>query len=90
MPVFQQLMQVTRLQAGCDLILLCNESPIKGGAALDELLAGLQTAHASGLWTPEEDSEHRRLALLPQSAPLTWDELMADPGYHAALEQLPG
>ncbi|RVT88550.1 beta-N-acetylhexosaminidase [Inhella crocodyli] len=80
---------VAALQAGCDLVLLCNESPINGGAALDDLLGGLQAAHASGLWTPDDDSEHRRLALLPQAAPLTWDELMADPSYHAALEQLP-
>ncbi len=80
---------VAALQAGCDLVLLCNESIANGGAAIDELLAGLRTAHASGQWRPDEDSEHRRLSLLPQVAPLPWDELMADPAYHAALEALP-
>lgn len=81
---------VAALQAGCDLVLLCNESLKEEGAAIDALLHGLQEAHASGTWHPDPDSEHRRLALLPQSAPLTWDELMADPAYHAALERLPG
>ncbi len=80
---------VAALQAGCDLVMLCNAAPVDGGAAIDELLAGLQAAHASGLWRPDEDSEHRRLALLPQAAPLTWSELMVDPSYHAALEGLP-
>jgi len=80
---------VAALQAGCDLVLLCNESLRDDGRALDDLLHDLQAAHASAVWLPEEDSEHRRLALLPQTAPLTWDELMADPAYHAALEALP-
>lgn len=80
---------VAALQAGCDLVLLCNESLREGGRAIDALLHDLQAAHASGQWLPEEDGEHRRLALLPQTAPLTWDELMADPAYHAALEALP-
>jgi beta-N-acetylhexosaminidase len=29
------------------------------------------------------------LALLPQTAPLTWDELMHQPAYQRALERLP-
>ncbi|MBB5204384.1 beta-N-acetylhexosaminidase [Inhella inkyongensis] len=81
---------VAALQAGCDLVLLCNESLVDEGAAIDALLAGLQSAHASGEWQPDEESEQRRLALLPQSVPLPWDELMVDPRYHAALEALPG
>ena len=35
------------------------------------------------------DDEQRRLALLPQTAPLAWDELMHDPAYQRALERLP-
>ncbi|MBC7939894.1 MAG: beta-N-acetylhexosaminidase, partial [Chitinophagaceae bacterium] len=35
------------------------------------------------------DSERRRLALLPQTAPLGWDDLMRDAAYQHALERLP-
>jgi beta-N-acetylhexosaminidase len=76
------------LQAGCDLVLLCNQS-VDGGQAVDDLLAGLVQARAQGQWRPDPDSEQRRAALLPQTAPLTWDELMHDPGYQRALERLP-
>ena len=63
---------VLALNAGCDLVLLCNQS-VDGGAAIDELLDGLRGA-ARGRWQPDPDSEARRLALLPQTAPLAWDE----------------
>lgn len=76
------------LEAGCDLVLLCNQSLVDGGAAIDELIAGLE-AGAGDSWHPDPDSEQRRLALLPQTAPLAWDELMHDPGYQHALERLP-
>jgi beta-N-acetylhexosaminidase len=76
------------LNAGCDLVLLCNQS-LDGGAAVDELLAGLSAAAAAGKWRPDPDSEQRRTALLPRSAPLAWDELMHDPVYQRALERLP-
>jgi beta-N-acetylhexosaminidase len=76
------------LNAGCDLVLLCNQT-LDGGAAVDALLDGLQAQAALGHWHPDPDSEHRRLALLPQTAPLTWDELMHDAVYQRALERLP-
>jgi beta-N-acetylhexosaminidase len=76
------------LDAGCDLVLLCNQS-VDGGAAVDELLQGLAQAGASGHWHPDPDSEERRRALLPQTAPLPWDELMHDSAYQHALERLP-
>ena len=76
------------LSAGCDLVLLCNQSLPEGRSALDDLLDGLAGA-AGSFWQPDPDSERRRLALLPQSAPLTWDELMHDPVYQHALESLP-
>ncbi|MCR5885753.1 beta-N-acetylhexosaminidase [Rhizobacter sp. J219] len=79
---------VAALQAGCDMVLLCNQS-LNGGRAVDELLDGLQDAAEQGHWAPDADSEMRRLRLLPQSAPLTWDELMHDPVYQRALERLP-
>jgi len=31
----------------------------------------------------------RRSALLPQTVPLAWDDLMHDPVYQRALERLP-
>jgi beta-N-acetylhexosaminidase len=34
------------------------------------------------------DSEARRLALLPQTVPWTWDELMREPVYQQALNLL--
>ncbi|MFT3817605.1 MAG: beta-N-acetylhexosaminidase [Rubrivivax sp.] len=76
------------LSAGCDLVLLCNQS-LDGGAAVDALLDGLGEAAARGLWQPDPDSEARRLALLPASPPLPWDDLMQDPIYQHALELLP-
>jgi beta-N-acetylhexosaminidase len=76
------------LSAGCDLVLLCNQS-LDGGSAVDSLLAGLDEAASRGLWSPDVDSEARRLALLPQVPPLAWDELMHDAGYQRALERLP-
>jgi len=76
------------LDAGCDLVLLCNQS-LGSSEAVDELLAGLQQQAEAGHWRPDPDSEARRLALLPQLAPLTWDELMHQPAYQHALERLP-
>jgi beta-N-acetylhexosaminidase len=76
------------LQAGCDLVLLCNQS-IDGGAAVDALLDGLLGARHGGQWQPDPDSEARRLDLLPLTPPLPWDELMHQPAYRHALEMLP-
>ena len=76
------------LQAGCDLVLLCNQS-LDGGQAVDELLQGLESAADRGTWFPDPDSEQRRLSLLPQEPPQPWDELMHDPVYQHALECLP-
>ena len=76
------------LTAGCDLVLLCNQS-VDGGAAVDTLLDELLAAQRSGQWQADPDSEARRRALLPQTAPLPWDELMHDPAYQRALERLP-
>lgn len=77
------------LGAGCDLVLLCNQSTVDGGAPVDALLDGLEQAAADGRWTPDETSEARRTALLPQTEPLAWDELMRAPAYQRALERLP-
>jgi beta-N-acetylhexosaminidase len=76
------------LTAGCDLVLLCNQS-VDGGEAVDALIDGLAQAQASGVWQPSADSEHRRMRMLPQTVPLPWDELMHETAYQLALERLP-
>jgi beta-N-acetylhexosaminidase len=79
---------VAALNAGCDLVLLCNQS-VDGGEAVDELLDGLAAAQARGEWQADSDSEARRLALLPATPPLPWDDLMHHAPYQHALESLP-
>jgi beta-N-acetylhexosaminidase len=80
---------IVALNAGCDMVLLCNQSVGDEGRAVDELLDGLAAAQAKRQFTPSEMSEQRRLDLLPQTAPLGWDELMVSPAYMQALNQLP-
>jgi beta-N-acetylhexosaminidase len=77
------------LNAGCDMVLLCNQSLDDGGAAVDELIGGLQRTVDHGRVQLTAQTDARRLALLPQTAPLTWDELMHDPIYRHALDRLP-
>jgi beta-N-acetylhexosaminidase len=79
---------IAALNAGCDMVLLCNQS-LNGGEAIDDLLDGLSEALAYGDWIASPDSEARRLDLLPQTAPLTWHDLMHQPAYHQALAKLP-
>ena len=76
------------LAAGCDMVLLCNQS-VDAGVAVDALLDGLVWALEADQWQQDPDSEARREKLLPRSAPLAWDELMHDPAYQRALERLP-
>ena len=80
------------LNAGCDLVLLCNQSVAQApgqGRAVDELLDGLAEGLIKGRWVASENSERRRLALLPQAPALSWDDLMVDSRYLQALEHLP-
>ncbi len=80
---------VAALQAGCDLVLLCNQSMVEAGAPLDALLDGLWAAREQGRWEPQADSEARRVDLLPQAAPMAWDDLMHHAPYQQALSRLP-
>jgi beta-N-acetylhexosaminidase len=80
---------VMALSAGCDMVLLCNQSVGDEGKAVDELLGGLAQAQQRGTFIPSEMSEHRRLNLLPQTAPVPWDDLMVQPQYMQALSLLP-
>jgi len=79
---------VTALNAGCDLVLLCNQS-LGGGAAIDGLLDGMTEAQLKGQWQPLEASEARRLALLPSKPALSWDDLMLEPAYMQAVGLVP-
>ncbi|MDP1657293.1 MAG: beta-N-acetylhexosaminidase [Hylemonella sp.] len=79
---------VTALNAGCDLVLLCNQSLGKG-EAVDELIDGLSEAQLKGHWQLDEASEARRLALLPVTPAPAWDELMVSPSYMHALDVIP-
>lgn len=79
---------VTALTAGCDMVLLCNQSLGKG-EAVDELIDGLSEAQLKGRWQLDEASEARRLALLPATPAPDWDELMVSPSYMHALDLIP-
>ncbi|HAL36644.1 MAG TPA: beta-N-acetylhexosaminidase [Polaromonas sp.] len=76
------------LNAGCDMVLLCNQS-VGDGKPVDELLDGMAEALLKGQWEAMEASELRRLALLPHSRAPGWDELMVQPAYMHALGLLP-
>jgi beta-N-acetylhexosaminidase len=78
------------LRAGCDMVLLCNESVnSEGGSAIDALLDGLAAAQERREWLANEASEQRRLALLPCGPASSWDHLMTEPRYMRALQLLP-
>ncbi|MDM7941516.1 MAG: beta-N-acetylhexosaminidase [Hydrogenophaga sp.] len=77
------------LQAGCDLVLLCNQSVEDGGAPIDEAIDDLSKASLNGDWLPSEASEERRRTLLPRSAAPDWDALMVSERYMQALSLLP-
>lgn len=79
---------VVALNAGCDMVLLCNQS-VDGGEAVDALINGLAQAQLTGVWRPVGASEERRLALLPQLPATPWDALMTSPTYMQALGLLP-
>ena len=81
---------IAALEAGCDMVLLCNQSvKSEGGEAIDELMTGLAQAQTQGRWQAGEASEQRRLALLPATAALPWNALMREPRYLQALALLP-
>ncbi|MEI7514860.1 MAG: beta-N-acetylhexosaminidase [Betaproteobacteria bacterium] len=81
---------IAALEAGCDLVLLCNQSlpQTDGSAPLDELIDGLSQAQLNGLWRESDRSEERRRALLPSNVTLPWDALMVLPSYTNALDGL--
>ena len=79
---------VTALNAGCDMVLLCNQS-VDGGKAVDELLDGMTEELLKGRWEALESSELRRLDLLPTTRAHDWDDLMLHPAYMHAMGLMP-
>ena len=79
---------VCALNAGCDMVLLCNQS-VDGGKAVDELLDGMAEALLKGRWEALESSELRRLDLLPTTRAHVWDDLMLHPAYMHAMGLIP-
>ena len=79
---------VAALNAGCDMVLLCNQS-LGDGAELDALINGLTEAQLKGQWQPLDASEERRLSLLPTGAATPWDQLMVQHAYMQSLDLIP-
>ncbi len=81
---------VKALNAGCDLLLICNQSVIskvaKSNPTLDVFLDELTQALLTHQWQANEESEHRRLALKGHDKGLDWGALMREPSYHRALQ----
>lgn len=79
------------LGAGCDMVLLCNQSlPQAGGASpIDEVIDGLAQASLEGRWLTNTRSEERRQALLPLIPGLGWNALVVSSAYMQALDWLP-
>ena len=75
---------IVALNAGCDMVLLCNQSE-DGGKAVDELLDGMAEALLKERWDALESSDMRRLDLLPMTPAHEWDELMVHPAYMHAM-----
>jgi beta-N-acetylhexosaminidase len=80
---------IAALNAGCDLVMLCNQSKVDGGRPLDDVLDGLEAALEDERWEADAQAEARRIDLLAQTAPLPWDELMHHAPYRHALDRLP-
>ena len=69
------------LNAGCDMVLLCNQS-VGEGAGVDELLDGLAEAQLKGGWRPERERANARRSSCCRAAPaLPWDGADGAPAY---------
>ncbi len=88
-PVSYTQAALVALAAGCDMVLLCNQSLAGsggGGKGIDMVLDALTEAQLKGQWQPSDASELRRRALLPGAPAVEWDALMVQPAYMHALD----
>ena len=80
------------LNAGCDLLLLCNQSVIpqgeKSNKTLDYFLDDLTRSLLRQEWLESEESELRRRALLGVGPAKSWWDLVREPRYIQAMELL--
>ncbi len=79
---------VAALQAGCDMVLLCNQSQANDARTLDALIADLDQALQRGQWQANAHSEARRLALVPPPYSHTWEQLHSSPAWQQARDLL--
>jgi beta-N-acetylhexosaminidase len=77
------------LEAGCDQLLLCNQSLVDDGQPIDDAIDRLSQAVLEERWMPSEASEQRRRALLPRGPALAWEDLVLSERYQHALTLLP-
>lgn len=83
---------IAALHAGCDLVLLCNQSLAQTSgetSPIDEIIAGLTQAQLQEQWLASDSSEERRWDLLPKNAARSWDDLMVSADYMQAMDWLP-
>ena len=74
------------LQAGCDMVMLCNQSVHEDGAALDAWIQTMTEDLLAGEWAINPASEVRRLALLPSTPAPDWTALQARSDYQRAQQ----
>ena len=88
-PVSYTAAALAALHAGCDAVLLCNQS-VGDGQPVDALLAGLAAAQTAGRWQPSASSAQRMARLRPTApAAQDWAALQHDARYQQALRLLP-
>jgi beta-N-acetylhexosaminidase len=74
---------ILALKAGCDMVLLCNQS-LGDGQAVDDLLDELYVGVQQNAWIADPQSESRRLHLIPTNNRPRWNDLLASTAYQQA------
>ena len=78
---------IAALGAGCDLVLLCNQS-LAGSTLLDEVLTELESAAGRSQWRADGAGAERRRSLFPVGEPLDWASLQRAPRYQLAQRRI--
>lgn len=73
---------IKAIDAGCDMVLLCNQSLVDNGKALDQLLEHIEKVRDDDAeWKADMHSEFRRRLLLPRVEAIEWQYLIHEPRY---------